>query len=541
MKVTQENLPDSQVGLEIEVPADLSKQGYEKVLRDYMKSANIPGFRKGKVPRQILIQRIGTMQLKAAALEEIVQSVIEKAIKQEDIDALGNYQLQSDFEALMGTYKPGEPFILSASVDVPPRVKLSEYKGLSVQAEEIKLKKGRVDETLEGYRENLATLVPVEDRAAKEGDVAVVDFVGKAENAEGELEAFDGGSAQDFQVEISEGKFIPGFVEGMVGMSLEEEKEVEVTFPEDYPQAELAGKPATFTITLKELKEKELPEIDDDFAEEVSEFETLEELRNSLEERYQKEATDATDANIDQALLNELVKHIEAEIPKTLIQREVDFIVTQTAMQLSRQGIDLSKFLTKDLLDNMRENAKPEAVERLNRTLALGEIAKQESLAITDEEVKARTEEMMAEVEDPSQVDPERLNQVVNEDLLKEKILGWLKENSNVDLVPEGSLVPDEEEVDESEVAIAADGTVDVESVEVAEAVAEPPEPEVMAETESEVEVSDLTEVAVETKVAETQPAKSKKPETEKAKAKDADKKSKKKPKSGDKKSKGKK
>ncbi|PZO21235.1 MAG: trigger factor [Leptolyngbya foveolarum] len=544
MKVTQENLPDSQVGLEIEVPADLSKQGYEKVLRDYMKSANIPGFRKGKVPRQILIQRIGTMQLKAAALEEIVQSVIEKAIKQEEIDALGNYQLQSNFEELMGTYKPGEPFTLSASVDVPPRVKLSEYKGLSVQAEEIKTKEGRVDETLEGYRENLATLVPVEDRVAKEGDVAVVDFVGKAENAEGEVEAFDGGSAQDFQVEISEGKFIPGFVEGMVGMELEAEKDVEVTFPEDYPQAELAGKPATFTITLKELKEKELPEIDDDFAEEVSEFETLEELRQSLEERYQKEATDATDANIDQALLNELVKHVEAEIPKTLIQREVDFIVTQTAMQLSRQGIDLSKFLTKDLVDNMRENAKPEAIERLNRTLALGEIAKQESLAITDEEVKARTEEMMAEVDDPSQVDPERLNQVVNEDLLKEKILGWLKENSNVELVPEGSLAPDETEAGESERAIASDGTVDVESVEVAEETVETPEAKETAENESEEMVSESAEVPAETKVAETEPATSKEPKAEKAKTEKTEggnKKSKKKSKGGAKKPKGKK
>ncbi|MEO1445638.1 MAG: trigger factor family protein, partial [Cyanobacteria bacterium J06635_11] len=149
MKVTQENLPDSQVGLEIEVPADLSKQGYEKVLRDYMKSANIPGFRKGKVPRQILIQRIGSLQLKAAALEDMMQTVIDKAIKQEGIDALGNYQLTSDFEKLLGEYTPGEPFTVSASVDVPPRVTLNKYKDLSVKAEEIKPKEGRVDETLE--------------------------------------------------------------------------------------------------------------------------------------------------------------------------------------------------------------------------------------------------------------------------------------------------------------------------------------------------------------------------------------------------------
>ncbi len=455
MKVTQENLPDSQVGLEIEVPADLSKQGYEKVLRDYMKSANIPGFRKGKVPRQILIQRIGSLQLKAAALEDMLQTVIEKAIKQESVDALGNYQLTSDFEQLLSAYTPGEPFTISASVDVPPRITLTQYKDLSIKAEEIKPDEKRVDETLKSYRENQSTLVPIEDRAAQEGDVAVVDFVGKSENADGELEEFEGGSAEDFQVEIKEGRFIPGFVEGIIGMSLEDVKDVEVTFPEDYPQAELAGKPAVFAITLKELKEKELPDLDDDFAEEVSEFETLLELRKSLEERYQEEANSATQGNIEQALLDELVQHIEAEIPKTLVMREVDFIVTQTAMQLSRQGLDLNKFLTKDLVDNMRENARPEAVERLRRTLALGEIAKQESIEVTEEEVSMRAEEMMAEVEDPSQVDPERLNQVVNEDLLKEKILAWLKENSTVELVPEGSLAPEEPDVPEDTEALA--------------------------------------------------------------------------------------
>ena len=480
MKVTQENLPDSQVGLEIEVPAELTKQSYEKVLRDYMKSANIPGFRKGKVPRQILIQRIGTLQLKAAALEDMLQKVIDQAVKQEEIDALGNYQLRSDFEKLLGDYSPGEPLTISASVDVPPRVTLGEYRGLSVKAEEIKVEEGRVEETLESYRDNLATLVPIEDRAAQAGDVAVVDFVGKATNEAGELEEFEGGSAEDFQVEIKEGRFIPGFVEGIIGMALDETKEVEVAFPEDYPQAELAGKPATFSITLKELKEKELPDIDDDFAEEVSEFETLEELRQSLEERYQTEATNATDSNIEEALLDELVKHVEAEIPDTMVKREVDFIVTQTAMQLSRQGIDLSKFLTKDLVEGMRSNARPEAIGRLRRTLALGEIAKLEEISVEEAEAKARAEEMMAEVEDPSQVDPERLDQVVNEDLLKEKILTWLKENSTVEMVPEGTLKPDEgstEDLDEEPNQASDDGsneddavlTVEAEVVEEAE------------------------------------------------------------------------
>jgi trigger factor len=354
-------------------------------------------------------------------------------------------------------------------VDVPPRVTLSTYKGLAVKAEEVKPDLTRVDETLENYRENLATLVPVEDRAAQSGDVAVIDFVGKAKNEAGELEEFEGGSAEDFQVEIKEGRFIPGFVEGIVGMKLAEQKDIEVTFPADYPQAELADSPATFSITLKELKEKELPELDDDFAEEVSEFDTLEALRKSLEDRYTQEATDGTDANIEQALLNELVTHLEAEIPDTLVKREVDFLVTQTAMQLSRQGIDLSKFMTKELIDNMRSNARPEAIERLRRTLALGEIAKQESIKVEEAEIKARADEMMAEVEDPSQIDPERLMQVVNEDLMKEKILAWLKSNSAVEMVPEGSLAPAEadEASEEAAIEVAAVEASDVEEADV--------------------------------------------------------------------------
>ena len=466
MKVTQEKLPDSQVGLEIEVPADISKQTYEQTLRKYMKTANIPGFRKGKVPRQILIQQLGAVRLKAAALEELVQTVIDKAIAQEKIDALGNYQLRSGFETLVEEFEPGKSLIISASVDVPPQAELEQYKDLSVKAEEVSYKAERITETLENYQQNLASLVPVEDRVAQEDDIAVVDFIGKIVEEGKEPEEFEGGSASEFQVEIKEGRFIPGFVEGIVGMELGESKDVEVSFPDEYPQDDLAGKPAIFSITLNDLKERELPELDDDLAQEVSEFETLEELRQSLEERFQKEAEDATQANTEKALLDELVTHLNVEIPKTLLQREVDHIVTQTVMQLSNQGIDINKFLTKELIENMRENAKPEAKDRLRRTLALGEVAKQDSISVDEEAVSARMQEMMDEVEDPANIDQERLKQVVNEDLLKEKILKWLAENATVELVPEGSLSQEEEsetdeaaEAGESEAVAAADDT----------------------------------------------------------------------------------
>ncbi len=482
MKVTQEQLPDSQVGLQIEVPAEVSKQTYEKVLKKLIKTVRIPGFRPGKVPRPVFLQRFGTAQIKAAALEELVQKAVEQAIKDESIEAIGNYQLTTEFDELIEQYTPGEALTFQASVDVPPRVTLEKYTGLEVQAEEVKYEDSKVDEVIEQYQLNLATLVPIEDRAAQMGDVAVVDFEGKVEQEDGSFEAFEGGSAEDFQLEIKEGGFIDGFVEGIVGMNLEETKELSLKFPEDYPQEDLAGKATTFTVTVKELKEKELPELDDDFAEEVSEFETLEELRKSLEERYQQEAQDKTEANQFEALLTALLKHLDAEIPETLIRREANHLVQQAAVQLSRQGIDISKMLTQEIIENMRERSRPEAIDRLRRTLALGEVAKQESIKIEEDDVAARMKEMMDEVSNPEEVDPDRLREVVNEELLQEKILKWLVDNNTVELVPEGTLA-------------AAEADPNEENEPVAET-APPIEPAAEAETTTTIET---TAVATET------------------------------------------
>ncbi|MEM1278847.1 MAG: trigger factor [Cyanobacteria bacterium P01_H01_bin.152] len=459
MKVTQEQLPDSQIGLQIEIPAEVSKQTYEKVLKKLMKTVRVPGFRPGKVPRPVFLQRFGSAQIKAAALEELVQTAVEQAIKDESIDAIGNYQLTTEFDELIEQYTPGETLTFQASVDVPPRVTLEKYTGLEVQAEEIKYEDNKVDEVLERYRLNLATLVPIEDRAAQMGDVAVVDFEGKVEQADGSFEVFEGGSAEDFQVELKEGGFIDGFVEGMVGMALDETKELALKFPEDYPQADLAGKATNFTVTIKELKEKELPDLDDDFAEEVSEFETLEELRQSLEERYQQEAQDKTESNQFESLLEALLKHLDAEIPETLIRREANHLVQQAAIQLSRQGIDINKMLTPEIVENMRERSRPEAIDRLRRTLALGEVAKQQEIAVDEDVLKTRMQEMLDEVKNPEEVDPERLREVVNEELLQEKILQWLVENNTVELVPEGTLSASDEEAaafDDEEAATTA-------------------------------------------------------------------------------------
>ncbi|MGD1904720.1 MAG: trigger factor [Leptolyngbyaceae cyanobacterium] len=459
MKVTQEQLPDSQVGLQIEIPATTTQQTYDKVLRKLMQSANIPGFRRGKVPKQIFLQRVGSTQVKAAALEELVQAAVDDAIAQEKIEALGNYKLVSTFEELISQYQPGQPLTVNASVDVPPRVTLETYTGLTSKAEEVLYDADQVDEILEQQRSSRATLVPIEDRPAAMGDVAIVDFVGQIEQEEGDFAPFEGGKAEDFQLDIKPGSFIEGFVEGIVGMALDDVKEVTVTFPSDYPQADLAGKPAKFEITLKDLKEKELPELDDEFAQEVSEFETMEALKESLEERYKTEAKDKTEANQRESILNALVEHLDAEIPETLVRREVNHLVSQAAVQLSQQGIDVNKLLTPEIIENMRERSRPDAVDRLRRTLALGEVAKHESIALEADAVTQRMEDMLAEVKDPQAVDQERLKEVVTEELLQDKILTWLLENNTVELVPEGSLASEEDEE-----AVVASSTSDSES-----------------------------------------------------------------------------
>ncbi|MCL1471977.1 trigger factor [Argonema antarcticum] len=444
MKVTQAKLPQSQIGLEIEIPSEISKKAYEQVFQDLARSANIPGFRKGKVPRHILVQRFGSTRLKAAALEEIIRDGVRDAIKQESIQALGNYQLRSNFDELVNQFELGKAVTFSAAVDVVPEVNLKQYTGLHLKAEEVKYDPDSVDKFLEERRKELATLVPVSGRPAQMGDVAVVDFKGRLvseASAEGEAaEEIPGGEAQDFQVELAEGRFIKGFVDGMVGMNVGESKEVSVDFPEDYPQKELAGKPAVFAVTLKDLKEKELLEVNDDFAQEISEFQTLEELRSTLETRFQEQAQRKTDANKQEALLAELVNLVEVDLPQTLIEQEVDELVTQTAMRLSKQGIDIKKLFTQEMIPQFRERSLPDAIDRLKRSLGLREVATRESIQVEPAAVATRSQEVMQEYSDEKDIDPEKLREFVENELLTEKIIKWLEEHSTIELVPEGSL-----------------------------------------------------------------------------------------------------
>ncbi len=450
MKVTQERLPESQLGLNIEIAPEASRSAYEKMVQNLSRSSNIPGFRKGKVPRQVLLQRIGNERIKAAALEELIQKSLQDAIEQESIEALGQPNLRSNFEELLGQYNPGDTFTFSIAVDVPPSIELADYGSLSVKAEEIVYQPEKVDEFIEQRREQKADLVPVEDRAAEMGDVAFVDFKGTltAEGQEGE--EIEGGSATNFQVELVEGKLIPGMVEGIVGMKPEETKEVAVTFPEDYPQEDLAGKPAVFSITLNELKTKELPELDDDFAQDVTdeEFETIAAYRESLEKRFKEQAQDQTNNNINDAIADALLEQNTIDLPESLVQEEVTNVLTKTLMQMQQMGLDVKQLFNSDNVPMLRDNARPEALTNLKKSLIIKEIAKKEGLEPDQAAIEAKIAEIRPQLTG-QEVDEDRLKEMVTQDLLSENTFKWLRDKAQVELVPEGSL-SDEADTDEA-------------------------------------------------------------------------------------------
>ncbi|WP_299415121.1 trigger factor [Acaryochloris sp. IP29b_bin.148] len=440
IKVQQEKLPGSQISLEIEISPERSRQAYEQVITKFMRSAHIPGFRKGKVPRPVILQRFGTDQIKASALEDLVQKTFEAAVKQEEIEALGNVQFQSSFDDLAAQFEPGQPITFTISVDVPPEVHLKRYQDFKVTAEEVEYDAAKVDEVLEEHRSANATLVPVEDRAAVVGDVTLVDFESRflpAEEASAaeETDEPEGESVKDFQLELVKGKFIDDLIDGIVGMHIDETKDISVAFPEEYFQDELAGRSAVFTVHLTEIKAKELPPLDDDFAQDVSEFSTLAELRQFLEEQYQQEAKDSTNTNVEAALMEVLIEELEVDLPETMIDDELNIMIRETLSRLQSNGLDINKLVTKEMLSEMKERMRPDAIPRLKRTLALAEVAKAESIEVEADAIDHRCKEILQDVQGQD-IDRDRLAAVVEDELLQKQVMAWLTEHSTVELGP---------------------------------------------------------------------------------------------------------
>jgi trigger factor len=445
LRVTTSPRPGSRLAVEVAVPGGRCQKSYDTALEKLSRSVKLPGFRKGRVPRPVLLQQIGPLRIRATALEDLVDAVVREAMQQEAIEAIGRPELSEAFERVLERYTPGEELTITLEMDVEPTPTLRTTRGLTAEAEPVAYDPARVDELIEQSRRQLATLVPVEDRAAAEGDVAQIAFRGTFVDSG---EPIEGGSSEGMEVELEEGRMIPGFVAGIVGMKVGETRDVTCRFPDSYPQETAAGREALFSITLLELKTRELPALDDAFAQQASDKPTLAELRADLEQRLREDAERRHRANRQEALLTVLVEQLEVELPETLIQQEVRNLIEQTAGQISQQGMDVKKLFTPDLVRSLMDTSRPEAEQRLRRSLALKALAVAEKIEVAAADLEAKLSEIRQGLSDSAAIDPDRLRLAVAEDLLKEKLLEWLEANSNVtDKAPAAS----DEEVAASE------------------------------------------------------------------------------------------
>jgi len=431
LKVKTSSKPNSRIALEVEVPADRCKNSYDEALNKLSRSISIPGFRKGKVPRAVVIQQLGVKRIQASALESLLQKVWTETIDQEGIEPLCEPELEDGFETLLENFNTEKILILKLETDTAPIPTLKKSSGLTAEVETLKFNPKKVDELIEQSRNQLAAKVPVSDRAAKKGDFALVSFKGNFSDNGSEIE---GGSADSIEIELEEGRMIPGFIEGVIGMNINDKKILKCEFPNDYHQEDAKGRKAEFNVTLEDLKIKELPELNDEFAKQASDKENLDDLRSDLEKRLKEDNDKKQLKNRQDSLLNALVKELEVELPKSLIDQEVRVIVEQTAQNFAQQGIDVKSMFTPELVKSLMESSKGEAEKKLRQKLALDALAKSEKIEVSESEINSKLKEVEADIKlsKEKNIDSERLREAITDDLLQEKLFVWLEENNTV-------------------------------------------------------------------------------------------------------------
>ena len=383
--IKNEQLDKNQVKLTIEVDSEAFEAAMTKSFKKNVKYINIPGFRKGKAPRHLVEKYYGEAVFYEDAVNFVCPDAYEFAVKEADIDPVE--QPTIDIEEI----GEGKNLVLTATVTVKPEVTLGDYKGVKVEKTVYETKDEDVEREIKNAQEQNARMIPVEDRAVKMGDSTVIDFEGFVDGV-----AFEGGKGTDYTLVIGSGSFIPGFEDALVGAQIGVETDVNVTFPEEYHSEDLKGKPATFKVTVKEIKEKELPELDDDFAKDVSEFETFEEYKNSIKEKMDKANADRTKAEYENSVLEQVCANATVEIPDCMIENRLNDMLRDFDYRLQSQGMKLDQYMqmTGTTVDSFKEQFKDQASEQVKMNLTLEAIAKAENIQVTEEDVEAEHAKM---------------------------------------------------------------------------------------------------------------------------------------------------
>lgn len=405
------------------------REAEERAFRRLVKNAKLPGFRPGKVPRKVFEQAYGAGTITSEAMEDVVPAVYAKAVREHDIDPVDRPKMELLPE------EAGLPTRVKAVVDVRPEIKLGEYKGLSIKSEPVTVTDEDVDRALTALARDRATLVPAE-REARLGDVVTIDYEGKIDGV-----AFEGGTAQGQQTELSEERFIPGFATGIAGMKVGETKDVEAKFPDEYQQADLAGKTAVFTITLHEVKELELPPLDDELAKAVSQNETLDALKGDIRKRLESVAESRRRREMGNQVVEDLINAHDFPLPEVMIEREIDSMLSDGAGMAARMGMSYDDYLKAvgKTEEDLRKEYRSDAERRVKGTLILESIAKAENIQATPADIQSELQALAQQYGQPV----DRIRQALGNNLLslmdgivRNKTVDFLVDNAKVEATP---------------------------------------------------------------------------------------------------------
>lgn len=387
MSVQVEKLENNMAKLTIEVSAEELEKALDSAYQRQKNKISIPGFRKGKVPRAMIEKMYGAGIFYEDAANELMQQTYPSAIDESGIDIVSRPTVD------VVQIEKGQPFIYTAEVAVKPEVTLGKYMGVTVTKIDTSVTEEEVDAALEREQNNNARTVSVTDRPVAEGDTAVIDFEGFVDGV-----AFDGGKGENHPLEIGSHTFIDNFEEQLVGKNVGDEVDVNVTFPEQYQAADLAGKPALFKVKINEIKTKELPELDDEFAQDVSEFDTLAEYRESLKKNLETQKQNEARKTKEDEAIQKIIDKSKMDIPEAMIETQCETMINEFAQRIAQSGLSMEQYLQFSgmTVDGLKEQVRPEALSRIQSSLVLEQIAKEENIEVSDEEVDAEIEKMAA-------------------------------------------------------------------------------------------------------------------------------------------------
>ena len=424
MNVKVENTENkNEVKLTFNIEAEKFEEAMKKVYAKTAKYFNIPGFRKGKAPMQLVERQYGSAIFYEDAFNELVPEIYDNAIKENNVEAVSKPNID------IVQMEKGKELIFTAVVETKPEVELGKYKGIEIKKIEYTTSDKDIEHELGHMAERNARLVTVEDRAVENGDITTIDFEGSIDGV-----AFEGGKAENHELEIGSHTFINGFENQIIGMKLEEEKDIKVKFPDDYFSKDLAGKDAVFKVKLHEIKKKELPKMDDEFAKDVSEFDTLDELKNSIKEKLDTQNVEKAKYETESEAIKAVCENAKLDIPNGMVEVEIDNMMKDMETRLSYQGLNMHQYLQmmNKTENDIRDNFKEQARESIKTRLVLEAIVKAEKIEATPEEITEKIKEMASQYgrKEEELQENEQLKEYLSASIENEKAIDFIVKNA---------------------------------------------------------------------------------------------------------------